>query len=167
MTAPSSMSWTLPADAAILPVTRKRIIQQLATWDYRLEPVIDENLQLVASELMTNALQHAGGGAISVTLWAEDNEAYLEVQDNSLDKPCVSVSADEDEHGRGLFLVESLSIEWGTDLLMDGKRVWARMRLQLPKAQPSLSLRKHLAGIVCAASAPTVGLSPSRALTSA
>ncbi|SDF99683.1 Anti-sigma regulatory factor (Ser/Thr protein kinase) [Sinosporangium album] len=148
MSTQGSTTWTLPADPATLSMIRNCVVQELIAWGHRLDVTTIENLRLVVSELVTNAIVHAGEDDIGVTVWAENGEAYLEVQDRSLIRPCIQASLDTDESGRGLFLVESLSSDWGTDLLLDGKRVWARMRLYAPKSQPSRTAKRHLASII-------------------
>ncbi|GAA3110799.1 ATP-binding protein [Streptosporangium carneum] len=142
--------WHLHAEPFAPGEARHQVVEHLTRWGYQLEPAIDEALRLVTSELVTNAVVHAGKGKITVTLRAEGPEVYVEVQDGSMNEPCVHRSADDEENGRGLFLVEMLSSSWGSEPVHDGKKVWALMPLtgQLDKAA-SRPLLGDLARMVC------------------
>ncbi|MEV5873402.1 ATP-binding protein [Streptomyces sp. NPDC052101] len=102
-----------------------------------------DDICLVVSELVTNALRHAvpaGSGcpehAASVRLhlmrWTE--RLVCAVRDPSHETPVPRDSDDfSAESGRGLFLVDSFADSWGWHPLagtLDGKVVWAMFRLQ-------------------------------------
>jgi anti-sigma regulatory factor (Ser/Thr protein kinase) len=91
-----------------------------------------ENVQLITSELITNALIHTAsglhGGVVTVDVVAVDAEIVrVEVTDDGADTvPQARESGDDDCHGRGLWLVEQVSLKWGVRLLGAGQRaVWA------------------------------------------
>jgi anti-sigma regulatory factor (Ser/Thr protein kinase) len=90
---------------------------------------------LVVSELVTNAVLHAGRRlTLSVGLDERDKGVRIEVGDPS-PAPVVPRSYSEDSGtGRGLILVEALSDRWGVDAISGGagKTVWAEMNPQLP-----------------------------------
>jgi hypothetical protein len=51
----------------------------------------------------------------------------IEVKDTSVTPPLRRVAADNDETGRGLMLVQTLSKEWGCEVLeTGGKIVWCK-----------------------------------------
>ena len=84
-----------------------------------------EAATLIVSELVTNAVRHAGTGLrVAVTRVAEgrvrigvtDRAPSVQVQ--------VRISPEDDEGGRGLFLVEHLSAGWGSVSDGTGKTVW-------------------------------------------
>jgi len=89
--------------------------------------VLDEATLLV-SELVTNAVLH---GAPPITLEIEcDGAAGMQVRvsDGSEAPPALRHPDDEDEHGRGVVLVDLLSDAWGVDPTPNGKAVWFRLR---------------------------------------
>jgi serine phosphatase RsbU (regulator of sigma subunit)/anti-sigma regulatory factor (Ser/Thr protein kinase) len=79
---------------------------------------------LVASELASNAMLHAGGiAAVGV---AEHGDAVrVTVHDRTRVPPVIGRQSAEAMTGRGLRLVASLSAEWGAEPTTDGKVVWA------------------------------------------
>lgn len=79
--------------------------------------------QLVATELVTNAYDHAGG-AHRIRLAYGDGRLLIEVDDGSDDPP--AHRADSAIRGRGLVLVDALATDWGTrPRAGGGKTVWA------------------------------------------
>lgn len=93
-----------------------------------------EDLQLVTSEVVTNALIHAGSD-VDVRLRVFDDRVRLEVRDSDSDPPvpcAYSLSAEGSsraEHGRGLFLVDALACTWNTSPNGRGKTVWLEMAI--------------------------------------
>jgi anti-sigma regulatory factor (Ser/Thr protein kinase) len=84
-----------------------------------------EDIRLVASELATNAMEHART-PFTVTLSERDGAVLLTVRDDSSSVPVKAVPQVTDIRGRGLLLVEMLSREWGASIDGDGsKSVWA------------------------------------------
>ncbi|MFI0447381.1 ATP-binding protein [Actinomadura sp. 6N118] len=79
---------------------------------------------LVASELVTNAIQHATTCAdddVTMRLsLADDGSLWLEVQDTSCIGPCMRPVELTSESGRGLFVVEQFTRCWGTRPLAGG-----------------------------------------------
>lgn len=80
-------------------------------------------MALVASELATNALQHAGT-PFHVTLEGFDHTLRLTVSDGSRDGPVQLASELLDTGGRGLEIVDLLSRSWGYLEDVTGKSVW-------------------------------------------
>ncbi len=79
---------------------------------------------LVASELVTNAMIHAGTD-IDVTLAEHRGSVRIAVRDHSHDPPVEQLGR-SDEHGRGLVIVAELTSAWGVLPHPDGgKVVWA------------------------------------------
>lgn len=91
-------------------------------------PYLAENVELVVSELVTNAVVHAQT-RIRVRIEELPFCVRLTVYDEAVDLPLLSlasrVSALE-EGGRGVWIVDACSVEWGTDLhALEGKSTWA------------------------------------------
>ncbi len=100
--------------------------------DHRLLYLVDP-VRLVASELATNALVHAQT-AFSVTLSASDTRVLLTVRDHSLALPERRAPQALEEAGRGLEIVDIVSLEWGIN--EDGagsKAVWASFPIRGPR----------------------------------
>jgi anti-sigma regulatory factor (Ser/Thr protein kinase) len=87
---------------------------------------VDDAL-MVVSELVTNSVQHGPGGSIGLTLELEGDELTITVIDGGAPKdPLAAREAnDSKESGRGLAIVEALSIRWGTTPTEAGTTVWA------------------------------------------
>lgn len=86
--------------------------------------------ELLASELVTNALIHTDHGAV-VTATVGTSTLRVEVRDfveGFPEPPAVSREPREqdllDTHGRGLALVQSLADSWGVRTQHAGKVVW-------------------------------------------
>jgi anti-sigma regulatory factor (Ser/Thr protein kinase) len=100
---------------------RRAVTAQLDRW--RVDAEVADDLVLVTSELVTNALVHARP-PVDLRLRAFADRVVLEVQDQDLLRPRRRRPDDDDEHGRGLNIVEALSQEWGTRRTGAGKTVW-------------------------------------------
>ncbi|MDP9405252.1 MAG: SpoIIE family protein phosphatase, partial [Actinomycetota bacterium] len=80
---------------------------------------------LLVSELVTNAVRHAGT-AVELTVTVQAPRLRLEVVDGSQRCPTVrDVEPDQAEGGRGMVLVDALAADWGCDPLPASKRIWA------------------------------------------
>lgn len=84
---------------------------------------------LLTSELVTNAIVHAGG-TVRVRVTAADDVVRIGVRDTSATLPKPRLSGDQAVTGRGLGLIDQLADEWGTDVAHDhsGKEVWFELR---------------------------------------
>ncbi|WP_393101835.1 ATP-binding protein [Streptomyces sp. LN325] len=82
---------------------------------------------LVVSELATNVIRHAEG-AIQLRLIL-DRTLTVEVSDDADTAPHLRHARLQDEGGRGLFLVASMTRHWGTRYEDGGKTIWAEQSL--------------------------------------
>ena len=86
---------------------------------------------LVASELVTNALQHAAsesdGDVVLRLSRTEDDALWMEVQDAACGLPHLLAADASSESGRGLFIVDQYARCWGIRALAGnaGKVVFA------------------------------------------
>ncbi|KAB8169727.1 ATP-binding protein [Streptomyces sp. 3MP-14] len=104
---------------------------RVATWG--LVELTDE-VALVVSELVANAVQHTRCHAIRVRVTRlAPGSVRVAVVDKSHCLPVPRTSGAEDGSGRGLTLVEAVTTRWGADPLPWGKRVWADLELR-PRA---------------------------------
>jgi anti-sigma regulatory factor (Ser/Thr protein kinase) len=94
-------------------------------------PDLGDDLDLVLSELVTNAITH-GGGCAEVELHATEHTLRLSVTDTRAAPPVVR-PADEvsRESGRGMLLVQMLARRWGVrrHRRHAGKAVWLELSL--------------------------------------
>lgn len=80
-------------------------------------------VQLLVSELVTNAVLHARTGC-TVRLIYDDSHLRVEVGDGNPAAPSRRRYSEQSGTGRGLALVEALAQDWGVDSVPDGKVVW-------------------------------------------
>jgi anti-sigma regulatory factor (Ser/Thr protein kinase) len=84
-----------------------------------------EDAQLVASELVTNAIMHARGQVIRLLLRSDGEQVAVFVWDRSFVTPMPAEEDTDAPDGRGLAIVDALSVRWGCYRAGDGKIVWA------------------------------------------
>jgi anti-sigma regulatory factor (Ser/Thr protein kinase) len=83
-----------------------------------------DSAQLLTSELVTNAVVHAGT-EVQVILEAHDDVVHIEVIDLTQRPPVVRFTPYDDlQTGRGLTLLDTVASAWGVDALERGKSVW-------------------------------------------
>lgn len=90
-------------------------------------PMVADATALVAGELLTNALQHAGA-PVRMRAHVTSERLVVEVEDTSALVPRPTAAADDHDRGRGLTLVAALSAAWGMRLSRTGKTTWAELR---------------------------------------
>ncbi|HEY3687474.1 MAG TPA: SpoIIE family protein phosphatase [Streptosporangiaceae bacterium] len=114
-------TWTLPSatDPRMVRAARGRTREVLTRWglDDRIETV-----ELLVSELVTNAIRH-GAGPVTLRL-LRTGRLLCEVYDTNRDLPVLVSSGPDEEHGRGMQLVSRMSERWGTSRTAGGKVVW-------------------------------------------
>lgn len=115
---------------------RQQLANGIRGWDASLDQDLLSTAELVAAELLANAVRHAGHGPISAGARLDDERLLVEVTDASRTVPRVCLSDTESEGGRGLFLVAALADRHGVDPLPSGKRCWAEFKVGGPD-QPS------------------------------
>ncbi|NUP44305.1 MAG: ATP-binding protein [Streptomyces sp.] len=127
-------SQTLPCEPESARRARLLVRTACETWHL---PGLADRAELVISELVSNAVAHSGSRAMRVTVSRPaPDRVRLSVVDRSHAKPATRTASEDDEHGRGLALIEAVSDRWGTDPLRWGKRVWAECALGAPDLTP-------------------------------
>lgn len=99
-------------------------------------PALADNIELIVSELVTNATRAAGlsrGDGLTtavVRLWlfSDLRHVLIRVWDGNTQMPVRRDAAPDEESGRGLMLVEHLCNEWGAYQESGGKVVWVLLR---------------------------------------
>ncbi len=116
--------WDLPSDPAVVSRSRAAVTAQLAEWGLE---ELTFTTELIASELVTNAIRHATG-PVQLRL-LRDRALICEVSDGSGTSPRLRRAQSTDEGGRGLFLVARLTERWGTRYTPHGKVIWTEQPL--------------------------------------
>jgi anti-sigma regulatory factor (Ser/Thr protein kinase) len=88
-----------------------------------------DDAQLCLSELATNAVRHASSG-FEVAIEGCDDRVRITVSDAGDDRPVLQQADRRSPSGRGLLIVDAVSLDWGvTDLEPVGKAVWCELAL--------------------------------------
>lgn len=89
------------------------------------EADVRDTAELLTSELVTNALLHAGTDlTVHVERIDHGSSVRIAVDDGSATAPRLGEPTGDDVGGRGLPLVATLASRWGWEPLPHGKRVW-------------------------------------------
>lgn len=124
-------TFSIPATERRVADARRTVLQVLLSWGVRDDA--EESVLLVASELITNAVTHAGRvtPVVSVVLEASDaGVVRLGVRDGDPGRPRrVEECENHRTGGRGLPIVEALLEEYDGGITVErhdeGKTVWA------------------------------------------
>ena len=120
-------AFDLPLDPQAARQARRAVTDLLKAWHVE-DPDVIYDAQVVAIELVTNAVSH-GGTRIVLEVEQRGDGVELAVCDGSATLPRPRVVSMEDETGRGLAIVGGLASDWGVESLeRGGKRVWAVLR---------------------------------------
>jgi anti-sigma regulatory factor (Ser/Thr protein kinase) len=115
--------WTLEADPSVVLTAREQVSRRLQVWGLE---ELAFTTELVASELVTNAIRHAGG-PVELRLIRTDALLTCEVSDPSSTHPKMRRAAATDEGGRGLYLVAQPTKRWGNRYTRRGKTIWTEL----------------------------------------
>ena len=87
-----------------------------------------ETAELLTSELVTNAVIHAGSPT-ELCVSVLDGSVRVEVTDHAADRPVLGRRSVDATEGRGLVIVNDLADRWGVVPIPDnGKTVWFELR---------------------------------------
>ncbi|AXI76460.1 SpoIIE family protein phosphatase [Peterkaempfera bronchialis] len=113
-----------PGDPQALIAARHLIREAARAWGV---PERSDEIELVADELVTNALRHTDGGALLSLrlLTGPHRRLRVEVQDRSSALPRRREPGWEATSGRGMLLVDRVADVWGVDPRGTGKCVWS------------------------------------------
>ncbi|MEU5595165.1 PAS domain S-box protein [Streptomyces sp. NPDC020298] len=121
----AAVTTALPATPASVPEGRAFLSRTLTSWECA--AAADDAL-LLLSETLTNAVQHAEG-PLGLRLCRTDTDLTVEVSDRSPHLPQPRLASEDEESGRGLFLVRTLADSWGVRPTDEGKTTWFTLRL--------------------------------------
>jgi PAS domain S-box-containing protein len=120
VSAAASAEWTFAADPRAAGRARRAVREALETAG---AAQLRDVAELVVSELVTNAVVHAGTQML-VRITAEPTAVRVEIGDGSHHLPVRRRWAETAGTGRGLRIVDEHVDRWGADLTDGGKVVW-------------------------------------------
>jgi anti-sigma regulatory factor (Ser/Thr protein kinase) len=121
---PESAEITLPRNPSSVATARRFIEARAAAWSF--PAPAGEQLVLIGSELVTNAVLHARTG-LTLTLERRGGRVRISVKDRSQAPATLRHYRADALTGRGLGVVATLSDSWGISAAADGKVVWAEL----------------------------------------
>lgn len=121
-----TISRDLPPGPLSAGAARSFVDATLAEWGYG---HLSEIVRLLTSELVTNALLHAGTNMAIVVRFTDDR-IRVEVEDASPAWPTRLSYAEDAATGRGLTIVEEIASAWGVRRIPGGKAVWFEVPLR-------------------------------------
>lgn len=105
--------------------SRELVRERCAAWGVE---SVSEDAQMVVTELVSNAVEHAGT-PLDVIVTLSDDSLHLAVHDGDPTPPQPQPVSLGRSRGRGLRLIESVAASWGSVLADTGKVVWATLRI--------------------------------------
>ncbi|MDT0464818.1 ATP-binding protein [Streptomyces gibsoniae] len=122
-----------------VPPARRQVVALAQNLGAPLQNDTLETVELLASELIANAVLHSAGPCdVVVTRNAE--RLRVEVTDTDPALPSTVAADLNDESGRGLLLIEALADAWGVKPEPEGKTMWFEIRLEASHGNPSETL---------------------------
>lgn len=121
----SSLEAELPLEPSPASPAHARAFTEQVLSGWSCDALI-EDAQLIISELVTNAIRHAGSSA---TLWLglTTQTLRITVADEHQASPRPLPASLTRRHGRGLMVVAALAAAWGIEPHDRGKAVWAEL----------------------------------------
>ena len=106
--------------------------------------VIVDDALLVVSELVTNAVRHAGDSAtLELELCQDERHLRVALSDDSTVSPSPRSASHVAEDGRGMTILAALSDRWGIEPHRGGKRVWWEVDLGARYARSETAARAN------------------------
>jgi anti-sigma regulatory factor (Ser/Thr protein kinase) len=149
-------------DGARAAVTR--ITGLAAAWHLPLDAEVLTDLELVASEVVHNALSHSSGPIGATVQWMRYQRLRVEVTDQAPALPEFQPAGSRRPGSHGLDVVDALASRWAWEPVTGGKSVWfeiglhrltperarlvalvrvARARVSTDGEDPTPAIRKH------------------------
>ncbi|MFF0115982.1 ATP-binding protein [Streptomyces prasinus] len=132
---------SVPTTPTAVTAARHQAVDAIEGWDAGLSTGVVHTAELVISEFVTNAVQHAAADPVSLCVRLDEGALRIEVCDACPDLPQPGLPDPYSESGRGLFLVVVLTDRYGVEPTAIGKRCWAEIDLPTnPDQEIALSL---------------------------
>ena len=124
-----AMQWESHPPASAVPFARDQLTRAMAEWG--LVGEAGEPTQLVVTELVSNAIDHAYP-PIQLTVSFPGESVRVEVHDAAAEPPRLQPHDPWRVRGRGLQMVDALSSRWGWTNDAAGKTIWADVSIGWP-----------------------------------
>jgi two-component sensor histidine kinase len=111
------------APSRLAPAKARQAVHDFAT---AVSPGSVWTAELLASELVTNAVTH-GCGSVQVVMEFDVDGLAVTVSDEAPTAPVITDAGPSETGGRGLRLVDVLASDWGVTWDRPGKGVWFRL----------------------------------------
>ncbi len=149
-----------PAEKEVLLPSRpesaasaRRLAQVVVLRQWGFPPKLAEDVVLLVSELVGNAVRHTGARVFGLRMRHRPGWIRIELRDPSRGLPCLMPVQELDVSGRGLFLVDKLSDRWGSTCCRAARRPgsrsasWTAEGVPRPPASPAgvNGVRQHAA----------------------
>jgi anti-sigma regulatory factor (Ser/Thr protein kinase) len=121
-----------------VPTARKFVAEELSD----LPASTVEVARLLVSELVTNAVLHAGT-EVEVSLDFDETGVNVEVADSNPHLPVIRDHSTEAGTGRGLHVVDQMASRWGARNIDTGKVVWFEIRNPADTAKQKTDVASH------------------------
>ena len=115
----------LPREPRSAAIARRFVNDTLTRWGWVHRD--DDVVQLLVSELVTNALVHARSD-VRLDVGHHRDRLRVSVEDRSTRQPAQREQRTWSVDGRGLQLVDALAADWGVTQTRRGKSVWFELR---------------------------------------
>ena len=135
--APLDADVQVPDRPDSIPAARAFLARLLDGWGVAAEVIDDASL--LTSELMSNADKH-GSGVVNLAIEVKDGVLRVGVHDDDGELPIVGDVSTTSTGGRGMWIVQSLARDWGSESTggEPGKTVWFELvALHSPTDQPT------------------------------
>ncbi|MEU6352908.1 ATP-binding protein [Streptomyces sp. NPDC047072] len=127
----TTYGFTVAAAVGAVPAARRQVVAFVQDLGLPLSDQALENVELLASEVIANAVLHSDAPC-DVAVKLADDRLRVEVTDVDACLPSVVQSGPDDESGRGLLLVNALADAWGTRPEATGKTTWFEIAPEPP-----------------------------------
>jgi anti-sigma regulatory factor (Ser/Thr protein kinase) len=117
----STKSANFPATPSSVAAARRLVLDAVSAFGLG---DLDDRAELLASELVTNAVRHAHGPVRVRASHRRARTITVTVCDEASALPTLEHRERSDDRGRGLQIVDAISDRWGVETRENGKCVW-------------------------------------------
>lgn len=127
--------YRLDSCSASVPLARSFIRHQTTHWN--LGAAVTDDACLVATELVTNAVQHSGSDDVTVSLFQGCTFLWVHVADRGCWRDRAAAPTEQIwERGRGLAMVAAIASVYDRHSTSAGTRVWVALAKETPQLRP-------------------------------
>ncbi|MCX4733611.1 ATP-binding protein [Streptomyces sp. NPDC059832] len=131
---------TLPSEPVSVSAARRYVARVLGDWGLATDTDFADSIQLIVSELATNAVQHTFGQSPTFTVdlrLEREEHLHLGVTDSHPRWPRRLPAAVQQDNGRGMVIIRCLAKQCGGRLTVTptadgGKTVWIALPWSVP-----------------------------------